>query len=505
MMIKKNEKEWFKLEDRRIMIKSEGKNQNEVEGEETNISYWKLLVKQQQEKDSTLSFSKFLSITGKFMDNLVNRRENAEGLRQILKVLLNISKNDRAAINIVAHKKMLSSLIGILDCKAPSSCKHITLMVLANITQVKKNMLVLAEHPNLLATIMSVGFYNDSSDIREQSIKVIQSMACCPHNQYYMVHVNHEILDRLVELTYDSIDKVRKRALASIQNLAFSKQNRIRITQFKNGILLNAILRLALSDQFEHVRLQAVKALDNIIDPQTFAAAEGYEKLFANLVFISLNDANEGIRLKVHSILSRIVYEKIDASQVSTKEEKNQNNKTTILPPTNLKKPMYKEVEKEASITKIEPIQRYPKEEINIENDCDLSELISQAIEDVVESNNDVYDEQKMDVQNKVEHAISVHDIPKEIEGNEYFSDDSFTVEDASLDSKKEKDKLTPHHNEQALSTSIPIQVTQEDVEQKTSQSLTSKISASSKGQSSTSKISTSSKGQSSTSKISTS
>uniref|UniRef100_A0A7S1BEI5 Armadillo repeat-containing protein 8 n=1 Tax=Corethron hystrix TaxID=216773 RepID=A0A7S1BEI5_9STRA len=232
--------------------------------------------------------------------------DNDSAILDITKVLSCFSRENAAAIEMAHNNDFMHSLLCVVNEKeATNEVKLMSMRTIANLSHAKENMETIAQHPNLLDSVIGIAANNACDRTREQAVRVIQNLACSSVNQVPMVQ-NDKILDVLVELTSDLYDKTRRGAARALQNLAFARKNRLLMATCGEGALLESLVRLASSDEYEHARLQATKALENLINHDTIEVLGSHEGLLEALAAVASLDGNEDVRNKAATAFKRL-------------------------------------------------------------------------------------------------------------------------------------------------------------------------------------------------------
>jgi len=231
---------------------------------------------------------------------------NESAILNIVKVLSCFSRENDAAVEMAHNEEFMNSLLRVVNEKdATNEVKLMSMRTIANLSHAKNNMEKIAQHPCLLESVIDIAANNACDRTREQAVRIIQNLACSSVNQVPMVQ-NDKILDVLVELTSDLYEKTRRGAARALQNLAFARKNRLIMATYGDGALLESLVRLASSDEYEHARLQATKALENLINHDTIEVLGSHEGLLEALAAVASLDGNEEVRSKAANAFKRL-------------------------------------------------------------------------------------------------------------------------------------------------------------------------------------------------------
>jgi hypothetical protein len=147
----------------------------------------------------------------------------------------------------------------------------------------------------------------DSSDLaRQPAATVLQELATCTFLHVSMAS-NDQLLGTLVKLALkEKSMQTRESSISALQTLAFTKENRSRLVQFKAGVVLEA-LRVAVStDTNDKVRRRAAGALTNLACEDTAEAMGNHKGLLGALAIVTTKDTNVDVQTRASLALTKI-------------------------------------------------------------------------------------------------------------------------------------------------------------------------------------------------------
>eukprot|EP00522_Entomoneis_paludosa_P007888 CAMPEP_0172446536 /NCGR_PEP_ID=MMETSP1065-20121228/6114_1 /TAXON_ID=265537 /ORGANISM="Amphiprora paludosa, Strain CCMP125" /LENGTH=296 /DNA_ID=CAMNT_0013197681 /DNA_START=16 /DNA_END=906 /DNA_ORIENTATION=+ len=98
----------------------------------------------------------------------------------------------------------------------------------------------------------------------------------------------------------------RDAVISALQTLAYSKQNRIRLVTYKDGVVLEALKRTLSVDPDEKIRRRAAGTLTNLACDETAEAMGNHRGLLEALAVVSTKDYNVDVQTRASLALTKI-------------------------------------------------------------------------------------------------------------------------------------------------------------------------------------------------------
>ena len=179
--------------------------------------------------------------------------------------------------------------------------------VLANLSNVQVNRTTLIEPVGLLESMVKVASLDLSDSAREYATAAPLDVSGTHANQIHMAR-NEKVLSTLLCLAVtDPRPETREYAVTTLQNLAFPKENRFWLTQFCNGVVLEAVKKLLTSDeQNDKTRKRAAGVLTNLACNETVETLGQHDGLLDVLAGVSMHDRNKDVQNRAYLALTKI-------------------------------------------------------------------------------------------------------------------------------------------------------------------------------------------------------
>lgn len=235
------------------------------------------------------------------VDEESRRSDNDSMLRKATKVMGHFARVGAATQPMAFYPGLLSCLINILAFQPytniPSEVRLNSLWILANLACNSENMVMMACHPHLMSSLISMaGRRVHSRDSVEVAVEVFrsQSIACralvnlswAPENRIPMSE-NGDLLDVLTTLAVlrqsafgkssrtirDMMLQTRTHAVDTLRNIAASsRRSKIIVCQHHQGNILNILTDAALNDPDNGVKARAFATIQNLAIQDTAEA-----------------------------------------------------------------------------------------------------------------------------------------------------------------------------------------------------------------------------------------
>jgi hypothetical protein len=233
---------------------------------------------------------------------------NAEvSILNVSKVLLYFSRVQELRKPLADHNGMLDTLVRVSSSALSEEARILRMRIIANLCNWEDNKVWMSKHPGFLDSILKVAAMDTSSSAREYSAASLMDLASSSKTQEDMA--NHDrLLATLVKLVVaDETDEAREYAVTAIQNLAFSKSNRVRLVQFSDGVIIEALKKALSSDKNDKSRRRAAGAITNLACEETAELMEGHTGLLDVVAKAAVQDTNEDVQKRSCLALSKII------------------------------------------------------------------------------------------------------------------------------------------------------------------------------------------------------
>jgi hypothetical protein len=221
----------------------------------------------------------------------------------------------------------------------------------------------------LLDALLRISHFDPNHRAREYASVALMDLASSPQNQITMTK-NQQLLATLVTMvliepssatspgdasvrssgatsTTNGVGIIRESAITALQNLAFTKENRIRLVSFKQGIVLEALLKavngnmtastsnnldLLPTGNDNKSRRRAAGALTNLACDETAELMGRHPRLLQTLAMVSTKDTSPEVQTRSAMALTKLAASlmiHMDDTKTSSREvDDNGNNNT---------------------------------------------------------------------------------------------------------------------------------------------------------------------------------
>ena len=224
----------------------------------------------------------------------INVDRSPEGdmiLCKATKTLGHFARVVNATQPMATHEGLLSTLINLMTAQPyyaiPAEARLNSIWIIANLACNTENMVMMACHPELLASLITIAARTMAKTtsaeavieiLRAQSIAVraLLNLSWAPENRIPMSE-NTDLIQALSTLTVfrqppkrgrtvqEIILQTRRGAVGTLRNLAAApRRNKILLCNYKNGLLLNVLTDAVLNDSDEGVKKRAFVTINNL-------------------------------------------------------------------------------------------------------------------------------------------------------------------------------------------------------------------------------------------------
>mmetsp|Transcript_26378 Transcript_26378/g.40325 ORF Transcript_26378/g.40325 Transcript_26378/m.40325 type:complete len:726 (+) Transcript_26378:421-2598(+) len=224
----------------------------------------------------------------------------------ISKVLLYFSRVSELRGDLAAHDGMLNALTRISTSSLTADARVLRVRVIANLSNSEENKLSIVRHDGLVESILKVAALDPSENAREYASASLMDLASSSKTQEEMTN-NNRLLMTLVKLAVtDQNKETREYAVTAMQNLAFSKENRVRLVQFSDGVVIEALKKALSTDVNDKSRRRAAGALTNLACEETGELLSKHEGLLNILARVATQDKNSDVQKRSSLALTKI-------------------------------------------------------------------------------------------------------------------------------------------------------------------------------------------------------
>lgn len=226
----------------------------------------------------------------------------------ISKLLLYFSRVPELRVTLAQHEGVLNVMARVVTSNLKLECRVLRMRVAANLANSDSNKLPMVQYPGLLDSILKIAALDMKSESsREYAAACLMDLASSPHTQVPMAG-NDKLLGTLVKLAVtDEKDETREYAVTSIQNLAFSKENRLRLVSYSSGVVLEALKKSLSVDLNDKTRRRSAGALTNLACDETADKMASHEGMIDVLAKVTTGDKNNDVQKRSCLALTKIV------------------------------------------------------------------------------------------------------------------------------------------------------------------------------------------------------
>ena len=202
---------------------------------------------------------------------------------------------------------------GMIDCIRQSSmhflnseCRVMHIRIATNLVDCDDNKALLCGSPGFLDMLKFVAHSDTNHLARDYAVLALMDLSSFPANQITMV-THENLLGTLVKMALvEEMASVRESAISALQNLAYAKENRLRLVVYKEGIVLEALRNALSGDANDKARRRASGALTNLACDETAEAMGNHKGLLDTLAIVAANDANPEVQSRAAMALTKV-------------------------------------------------------------------------------------------------------------------------------------------------------------------------------------------------------
>lgn len=238
-----------------------------------------------------------------------NLRNADVSITNISKVFLYFSRVEHVRESFARSHGLLPSLTRVSTSILNDECRVLRLRIMANLANEERNKFLLVEHKGLLDAVLRIANLDLSEKARQYAAATLMDLTVDALSRLYMAK-NDKVLAVLVKLSLfdDENPETREHGITALQNMAYSKENRMRMITFGSGMVLEALRKNIISNPFTKSRRRAAGTLTNLACVKTAEILGCHGQLLHTLAIVSKKDGKEEVRTRAALALTKIGY-----------------------------------------------------------------------------------------------------------------------------------------------------------------------------------------------------
>jgi hypothetical protein len=193
-----------------------------------------------------------------------------------------------ALVPLAQHRGLLSMLKRVSTSTVVDDARFSALWTISNLAYDSDNMVMIACHPGLVDALVDIASNDSSFEARNHAMKAIANLAWRPENKIPLSERPH-LLDAMVALIGSSITKTRRHAAKALRFLSdTTSQEKVRLCQHGDKIILSSLLKRANNDADRSVRECAATAISNLVCEETAELMGNFPGLLQTLSRIAV-------------------------------------------------------------------------------------------------------------------------------------------------------------------------------------------------------------------------
>lgn len=224
----------------------------------------------------------------------------------ITKIVYYLSKCPDLRVQLCRQTGMLTFLSRVATRVLNPECRSFRLLVAINLASEERNKVLLFEKEGLVDGIVRIAHMDTFDLARQNAALVIQELASCE-----LLHTplakDDQLLGTLVKMAVmEKSLQTRESVINSLQTLAFTKKNRLRLCTFKDGVVLEALRKTISVDADDKVRRRAAGTLTNLACDETAEVMGNHQGLLEALAIVTTKDYNSDVQARSALALTKI-------------------------------------------------------------------------------------------------------------------------------------------------------------------------------------------------------
>lgn len=222
------------------------------------------------------------------------------------KIMAHLARTTQCLVPLANHRGFLSILRRIsVTATLPDKSRFSALWTLGNLGCDADNMIMMANHPGLLDSLLEVADRDSSPEARCHAVKAMMNLAWRPENKTPMSEIPRLLSSMLRMLLYSGIVQARRHAASCLRFLASAPpKTKLRIVLHDNGSILSSVVNAASSDKDRYVRDCATGILSNLSCKETSKVMGEHPGLFDILAKVAVGDGGKASKIAAAALCS---------------------------------------------------------------------------------------------------------------------------------------------------------------------------------------------------------
>lgn len=234
------------------------------------------------------------------LDGLVEKLLQYELTELSAKVIYNLSRPSELRAGLLEQHPTLLSSLSDLD-GVPTDARVVRVKALVNLC--KESQVQVYETAGLLDNVLRMAHLDESAVVRQYTGQLLMELS----TKNTTMALNANVLGTTVKMILmEKSSSTRESAITCLQNLAFTKENRKLLIDFKNGIVLEALKKTLSTDPDPKARRRAAGALTNLACDETAEALGNYKNLLQTLAIVATKDNELDVQTRASLALTKI-------------------------------------------------------------------------------------------------------------------------------------------------------------------------------------------------------
>jgi len=138
-----------------------------------------------------------------------------------------------------------------------------TIATLTNLAAAEENRVTMLAEPSLVDNIARI-VQNERSDVARQCSALALMNLSNGDKEHVPEMATELLLETLMTLMKDDVPETRRNAAVALFNVACADENTVRVAQFQNGVILDALMEVVSNDDHDDSRANAAETLFNM-------------------------------------------------------------------------------------------------------------------------------------------------------------------------------------------------------------------------------------------------
>jgi len=138
-----------------------------------------------------------------------------------------------------------------------------TIATLTNLAAAEENRITMLAEPSMVDNIARI-VQNERSDVARQCSALALMNLSNGDKEHVPEMATELLLETLMTLMKDDVPETRRNAAVALFNVACADENTVRVAQFQNGVILDALMEVVSNDDHDDSRANAAETLFNM-------------------------------------------------------------------------------------------------------------------------------------------------------------------------------------------------------------------------------------------------